>query len=111
MSLYYNVPVTLHYTSSWCSIKSHILDTDSSEMRRNESNRQTLGISPNVSALEFEFKTSKHLFEEKNVFYSFDSIQIVRVLISVDYILHIIKSKILLPPSGIGALAECDYSV
>jgi len=34
----------LHNTSSWCSIRSHILDTDSSTLKRNESNRQNVEL-------------------------------------------------------------------
>jgi hypothetical protein len=98
----------LYHISSWFSTRFHILETDSAALRRNESNRQTLGLCSelnglrNVSAFEFELKTSKQLFEEKKVFYSFDSFhvvmhQILRKLISVDYILYIIKCKMPLP--------------
>ena len=100
----------LHYTSSWCSTRFHILDSDSSPLRRNESNRLTLGLSPdwnalkNVSAFKLEFRTLKDLIEGKKVLYSFDSFHVamhlkLKVVISVNYILNIIKSKILLPQS------------
>jgi hypothetical protein len=54
---------------------------------------------------DISFNNSKlynTLFEEKKVFYSFDSFhvvmhQILRKLISVDYILYIIKCKMPLP--------------
>ena len=98
----------LHYTSSWCSTRSHILDSDSSPLRRNESNRQRLGLSPdwnalkNISAFKLEFRTLKDLIEGQIGLYSFDTLHVVmhlklKVLISVNYILHITKSKILLP--------------
>ena len=64
----------LHYTSCWCSPKSHILDSDNSPLRRNEPNRGKLALSPdwnaykNDSAFKLEFKSSKHLIEEKKQF-------------------------------------------
>jgi hypothetical protein len=44
MSLYYNVHVTLH--QFLVSTRSHILDSDSSPLRRNKPNRRKLGLSP-----------------------------------------------------------------
>ena len=98
----------LYHISFWFSTRFHILEADSAALRTNESNRQKFGLCSewnglrNVSAFEFELKTSKQLFEEKKVFYSLDSLQVVmhqilRKLISVNYILYIIKCKILLP--------------
>jgi hypothetical protein len=51
-----------------------------------------------------EFRTLKHLIEGKKVLYSFESFRvamhlILKVLTSVNYILNIIKGKILLPQS------------
>jgi hypothetical protein len=90
----------LYHISSWFSTRFHILEADSAALRRDESNRQKLGLCSewnglrNVSACEFELKTFKQLFED-----SFHVVmhQILRKLISVDYILYIIKCKIILP--------------
>ena len=53
----------LYDTSSWCSTRFYIHYTGSSPLRRNESNRQKLGLSSdwnacnNSSAFKLEFKT------------------------------------------------------
>ena len=92
------------YYSFGCSTRSHILNADSSPLRRNESNRQKLGLYPiemlkTISLLLNWNLKHLHTCLKKKVFYSFDSFhaamhQVLIVLISVDYILNIIKSKI-----------------
>jgi hypothetical protein len=89
-----------------CSTRSHILTADSSPLRRNELHRQKLGLDP-IEMLKtislFLNWNLKHLNTclKKKVFYSFDSFhvamhQVLNLLISVDYILNSITSKILL---------------
>ena len=119
ISLYYNVHVTLHQLVvinqvSYTLLKPFTFD----EKRMKQTKAWTffrLLCLWSVSGFKLEFKTSKQLLKEKNVLYLFDSFrvamqQILKVLISVNYILNIIKSKIFLPQSYV-TIARFGYPV
>ena len=95
MSLYYNVHVTLHQFV----VINQVSYTRLKPFTIVEKRMKCIW---SVSAFKLESKTSKQLLKEQNVLYLFDSFrvamqQILKVLISVNYILNIIKSKIFLP--------------